>query len=413
MLPVLFAVCFIVPHPKAATNLYRLLIVLPMLLCFRPSDLREIWANVPVRWFLLLSAWMTLTLFWDGASYKDLKLFWRELNVFALFYLFFLIGKYHPEKFDQIDKSFLIFGVLGALLVLYDWDGLTSFQTSWHHTESARGVFHHHAEVGWIMAVLAIISLDKWLGTERLTGRPLAFTACCFFIVITFWVQARGGYVLLAAGLMALLVLNPGRKTNLVVLAGCAAVIVLTLIFKQELLSIWGKIFARGTAGRMFIWENGFNEIVDTWFGLLFGHGLSVSAENQVGSFTAAHYHNFFINQTFYSGLVGLGLYLGFLLALLYKALRFRHLWLWGVVLLAMQVAFIADGDRLWVNPSAMMLCVLMPMARIVFDRGIEAGKMTMKDFRQIFRLSHLMVLSGALLFSAAVIFWLSVAAGK
>ncbi|MEH6529474.1 MAG: hypothetical protein V7718_05985, partial [Porticoccus sp.] len=195
LLPILFAICFIPSNRTGATNLYRLLIVLPMILCFRPSDLKLIWENTTVRWFLILCGWMTLTLAWDGLAYRDLKLFWRELNVLALFYLVFLVSQFHRERMPLIINSLLVTGFIGAMLIFYDWQGLQYIQTSWQHTESARGVFNHHLQVGWIMAVLSIVALHSWQQARTPAHSSLYLLALLFFAGVTFLVQARGGYI--------------------------------------------------------------------------------------------------------------------------------------------------------------------------------------------------------------------------
>jgi len=51
-----FAICFIPANSTGATNLYRLFVVVPMLLCLRRADLVAIWEQAPARWFLLLCA---------------------------------------------------------------------------------------------------------------------------------------------------------------------------------------------------------------------------------------------------------------------------------------------------------------------------------------------------------------------
>ncbi|MEH6469389.1 MAG: O-antigen ligase family protein [Porticoccus sp.] len=388
LLPILFAICFIPSNRTGATNLYRLLIVLPMILCFRPSDLKLIWENTTVRWFLILCGWMTLTLAWDGLAYRDLKLFWRELNVLALFYLVFLVSQFHRERMPLIINSLLVTGFIGAMLIFYDWQGLQYIQTSWQHTESARGVFNHHLQVGWIMAVLSIVALHSWQQARTPAHSSLYLLALLFFAGVTFLVQARGGYIVFTVGVGLLMLLSPGKKTALLMMGGLLGLVLVFLLFQQEVFTIWDKILDRGTAGRLPIWKNGFEAINASVVTLLFGHGLSGNAENLAGNNTAAHYHNFFLNHGFYTGLVGISLYLGLLLSLLRKVIVQPPLWLWGVVLIAMQVGFITDGDRLLVNPSSTMLCVLLPMALIGF--GVPARENKAVDWAEVMSLKHL-----------------------
>ena len=405
LLPILFAICFIPSNRTGATNLYRLLIVLPMILCFRPSDLKLIWENTTARWFLVLCGWMTLTLVWDGLAYKDLKLFWRELNVLALFYLVYLVGRFHSERMPMIINSLLLFGVIGAFLILLDWSGVQYIYATWQHAESSRGVFHHHVLVGWVMAVLAIVALNCWLKARAPVQNILYLVTLVFFAGFVFLVQARGGYVVFCAGIGLLLLLSPGKKIMLLMLGGLLGLVLVWVLFQQELLTMVEKISGRGTASRLPIWQNGFDAIGESMTFLLFGHGLSAEADNQVGGgFIAEHYHNFFLNQGFYTGLIGLFLYLGLLVSLLKKVMARPDLWLWGAVLLAMQLGFMTDGDRLFVRPSATLLCVLLPMAFIIFNAPTgEKGPANWAEIRSLKHLGLFVAVGFALAFFIGV----------
>ena len=406
LLPILFAICFIVPNRTGATNFYRLFIVIPVLLCFRPADFRDLWANNAFRWFAVLFGWMSLTLLWDGWSDKDVKLLLRQLNVLALFYLVFLICQFQQHRLPTIINSFLFFGVIGVVLILLDWQGIEHYQTSWHHTESARGVFNHHLEVGWIMAVLTLVALYHWFEAEDSKQLMVYVLLVALLGAVTFLVQARGGYVVLLSGVLLVMLLHPGRRTNVLVITVAIGLLMMLAIFNQELLTLWEKITDRGTAGRMQIWGRGYQMVTASFWNLLLGVGMSASAEN--GS--AEHYHNFFLNHAFYSGLIGLVFYLGLLASLLRKAFSHQGLWLWGVLLLAMQVGFIPDGDRLWVNPSSMILCVLLPMAWIMFWR--ETGDKESKKenmMKPVLTIKNVIPIASLVLIAGITMIWLSV----
>lgn len=351
-----FAICFLPDNRTAATNLYRLLVVVPMLLCFRPADLRLIWRQAPARWFLLLCGWLSLTLLWDGWSHTDFKLLLRELNVLALFYLVYLVGNLHRARVPTLLTGLMVIGLSGAALILADWP------QGWkQHALSARGVFNHHVTVGWALAMVAIVALYQTLNIAR---RGLA-CACGFAALalgmLVFWVQARGAYVVLGAGTLLLLALFPGRRAAILAIATASLTLLLALIFWQELTLVADHVVERGTSGRLPIWHNGWEAVTDSWRWLWFGRGLSVDSENSNGDIVARHYHNLLLNQAFYAGLLGVGLYLGWLASLLRAAVRERRLWLWGALVLAMQFGFITDGDQLFVNPSAMLLAFLLP----------------------------------------------------
>ena len=351
-----FAICFIPGNRTGATNLYRLLVVVPMLLCFRPADLRLIWQQAPARWFLLLCGWLSLTLLWDGWSHTDFKLLLRELNVLALFYLVYLVGTLHRARVPILLTGLVVIGLIGAALILRDWP------QGWkQHALSARGVFNHHVTVGWALAMVAIVALYQTLNmTRRGLACAYGFAALALGMLVL-WVQARGAYMVLGTGTVLLLALFPGRRAATLAIAGAGLALLLALIFRQELTLVAGYVVERGTSGRLPIWRNGWEAVTDSWRWLWLGHGLSVDSENWNGDIVARHYHNLLLNQAFYAGLIGVGLYLGWIASLLRAAVRERRLWLWVTLVFAMQAGFITDGDQLFVNPSAMLLAFLLP----------------------------------------------------
>jgi O-antigen ligase len=351
-----FAICFIPDNRTGATNLYRLLVVVPMLLCFRPADLARIWQQTPARWFLLLCAWLTLTLLWDGLTYKDFKLLLRELNVLALLYLVYLIGTHHPLRIPALLAGLVVIGLIGAALILRDWP------EGWkQHAMAARGVFNHHVTVGWALAMVTIVALYQTLNVAQ-RGLACAYGLAGLALgILVFWVQARGAYVVLASGILLLLALFPGRRAGLLAIAGGTLTLILVLTFHRELATVAGHVVERGTAGRLAIWHNGWEAITGSWRWLWFGHGLSADSMNPTANIVAMHYHNLLLNQAFYAGLIGVALYLGWLASLLRAAVAERRLWLWAALVVAMQAGFITDGDQLWVNPSSMLLAFLLP----------------------------------------------------
>lgn len=357
-----FAICFIPSNSTGATNLYRLFIVVPMLLCFRPTDLAPIWREAPARWFLLLCGWLSLTLLWDGWSHKDFKLLLRELNTLALFYLAFLIGHHHRTRVGLLLDGWVVIGLIGALLILWDWPELW-VQAPNHHWGSVRGVFEHHVLVGWAVAAVALVALYRYLTAVDRTAVALHGGAALVLGVLVFWIQARGAYAVLGCGGLLLIVLWWGPRAAAVVAAAAVAVVVLVLVlaFHPQLELVADALLRRGTANRPAAWQQGWQQILASGWRLWFGQGFSTDPELEMGGWTAAHYHNLMLNQLFYAGVVGLMLYLGWLGSLLHRAIRDPGLRLWAVLVVAMQVGFITDGDRLFVNPSAMLLAFLLP----------------------------------------------------
>jgi len=370
VLAALFA-CFIPGNATAATNLYRLLVVVPMLLCLRPADIAPIWRSVSARWFLLLCAWLSLTLLWDGWSSKDTKLLLRELNVLALFYWTFLVGCSHRHRIDRVLDGWVAIGALGAALILLDWPD--PWTPDWgHHADSLRGVFNHHVLVGWALASTALVALYRFLTAASRPVQVAHGLAVLALGLLVLWVQARGAYVVLMSGAMLLLCLHPGRRAAAIASAGLLLAVTLLLLFPEQLALVGDQLLERGTAGRLEIWRQGWQQMTVSGWHLWLGQGLSAEAAHEMAGTIAAHYHNLLLNQLFYAGVVGVLLYLGWLVALLRQALRDPGLRLWGALVVAMQLGFITDGDRLFVNPSALLLAFLLPAFLLGFGVRVQ-----------------------------------------
>jgi len=365
-----FAICFLPANGTGATNLYRLFVVVPMLLCFRPADLAVIWRQAPARWFLVLCAWLSLSLLWDGWSHKDFKLLLRELNVLALFYLVFLIGDLHRRRMGLLLDALVVLGVIGALLIINDWPELRE-QGGNYHAYSARGVFKHHVLVGWALASVALIALYRYLRVPQPRAALLHGCAALGLALLVFWVQARSAYLVLAGGGVLMLLRWHGRRAAALAAAGIALGLAMELVLHDRLAELVDHLLARGTSGRLEIWQHGWRQMSDGGWQLWFGRGLSAEAATEVAGRMAAHYHNLVLNQWFYAGLVGVALYLGWVVSLLRRAWREPDLWLWSVLVAAMQLGFLTDGDRLFVNPEAMLLAFLLPAFLLGF--GVPA----------------------------------------
>lgn len=356
-----FATCFLPGNATAATNLYRLLVVIPMLLCFRPADVAAIWRQPPARWFLLLSAWLTLALFWDGWSYKDFKLLLRELNVLALFYLTYLVGIHHRARMPTLLAGLVALGLIGAALIIGNWPDAWPPRPEGDQIMAARGVFGHHVEVGRALALVALAALHQTLNASRRAAAGAFGIATLALWALVFWVQARSAYVVTGAGSLLLMALFPGRRAAALILAAGIIALVLAVGCRPELEWVAGHVVERGTALRMPIWRSGWGAIMGSRLCLWFGHGLSADPVNSHDGVAAMHYHNILLNQAFYAGLIGAGLYLTWIASLLKTALGDRRLWLWGTVVAAMQLGFITDGNHLFVNPSSTLLAFLLP----------------------------------------------------
>jgi O-antigen ligase len=96
---------------------------------------------------------------------------------------------------------------------------------------------------------------------------------------------------------------------------------------------------------------------------MFFGYGLGSSTVNQFGGYTAAHFHNFYLNTIYYGGVVGFALTLGWLLSIVKQTYKKKALGVpWVPVVVGMLAGFLTDGDKLFNYPGAFTFCFILPV---------------------------------------------------
>ena len=68
------------------------------------------------------------------------------------------------------------------------------------------------------------------------------------------------------------------------------------------------SLIYRGTASRFYIWQNWYDIWPSSTVMMFFGYGLDADSKNMVFSSTVAHFHNFYLNNIFYGGVIGFSL---------------------------------------------------------------------------------------------------------
>lgn len=369
-----FALTFFSPDRGAAGKLYRLFIALPALLMLSAPMITGLKEIKSVRWLALLSLYFLLSIFWSGemASFDNHLL--RILSVWGFVLLLYYISLYQPEMFERIDLVLLGFGLVWLCLVVADWDSLWNAHLHNNIISVSRGVFYHHRPVGWMLAVLSLLSLQRMFRKESrsLLWSPLTLV---FFIALIF-TQARGGLLVFFAGLIAFCFsgqVNLRLRSIIIVIAGLLLTIGVSYVFFPE---VFVRLIERGTAGRFNIWQNWYNVWQGDVVKVVFGHGLGASAENIILKQNALipvdkvipHYHNFYLNNFFYGGMVGIMMLIAWVFSVLKsKNIKTKDYMPWFAVLCGTLTGFLTDGDKLFNYPGAFMFCFILPVFCIVF----------------------------------------------
>jgi len=361
-----FALTFFSPDRGAANKLYRLFVALPALLMLSAPIITGLKEIKSVRWLAVLSLYLLISIFWSGEIDSFDNHLLRILSVWGFVLLLYYISLYRPEMFARIDLVLLGFGLVWLLLIVADWDSLWNARLHENITSVSRGVFSHHRPVGWMLAVLSLLSLQRM---SRKDSRSLLWSTLTliFFIALVF-TQARGGLLVFFAGLIAFCFsgqVNVRFRTIIIAIAGLLFTIGVSYVFYPE---VFVRLIERGASGRFIIWQNWY----DLWQGdvvkLIFGHGLGASAENSMGRHIIPHYHNFYLNTFFYGGMVGIIAFFAWIFSVLRsKADKLKPYTPWYPVLFGIMAGFLTDGDKLFNYPGAFTFCFILPAFCIVF----------------------------------------------
>src|SRR5690606_18097694 len=190
-------------------NVLRGPVFLAVLFCLGRGDLRALWANGPARWFLLLMAWLGLSLLWDGASAADWKILQRGLQVLTLLVLVFLVARQRPDWQPRILRLYLVAGIAAAALVLVAWPGSPATLAALHPGVErshfyTRGVLTISIFTGWMMAVLSIACAHGALATGARRA-PLYLLGGLLCALVMLWTQARSAWLAAILGIAMVL----------------------------------------------------------------------------------------------------------------------------------------------------------------------------------------------------------------
>jgi len=364
-----FAVTFFWPDRKEATNVSRILLLSPVLLCLSWPVVRGVLKISAFRWFAALSLFFSISMLWGAeASAIDNHLL-RILSGWLLVFMLYCVACYRPESFARLDKVLVGFGLVWLVFLLTDWGSVWQTGPRFVIHEVSRGVFNHHLQVGWMLAVLTLLAIQGVFRSKTLAAKTCMVTTSIVFFALLLLAQARGGLLVFFSGLLVWLFiyLRGGRWFGAAgLLAMLAGVGIAIRLFLPEL---YQSLIARGSAGRFHIWQNWFEIWQVSPAKVFLGYGLNSSPENSLGHFVAAHYHNFYLNTLFYGGLVGLALMFGWLFSSLRACFKSRQYTSpWFTVVIGMLAGFLTDGDKLFNYPGAMTFCFLLPMFCLVLS---------------------------------------------
>jgi len=370
LLLIAIAPALVFDYSKMVVNLYRILVMLPLLAycLMRPSLLNEINRNISAALFFTFWVFSYLSITWGPYTDLTTNLLGRGLSTYILLILIFLAAERpHAQHIPSILQYwYLSAGTCGLIITMVSNTLFPDIVID--NSPFSFGVFNHYVFVSWLAGSLTVIALFN----QKLSfiSKGLLVTFYLYCIVAN---QGRGGILIIASALFFAMLFYPAKnrlKAKLITLAlATMTVLVLEFVLQNHYIA---SILGKGMNGRLFSWENCGIPVMQNMTNFIFGHGLSADPGIYMQGLPIRHCHSIYLNTLFYTGFIGFSLYVMLLLSCLKKGFRYCPEQPWPYLVVGCSVAFLVDANRFFVYPSALMVCFLVPLFLCMFAKEIN-----------------------------------------
>ena len=335
---------------KLVTNIYRVLICLPLLFLARWQDVTSFSRHPFVRRYLLFVLFCALSLLWSETdTIKNMALKILAMTVFL--FLIYTVSVYQSAYFRCLDSVYILLGTV--LLAFY----LVSYLGRSTPVEDVYGVFGNKNELAWFLAAVCLVVAYKLVNEGF---NPYLLGILLIVLAVIWEVASRASLMAVYFGL--LMVFCTDRRRWLKV-GGLGIMIVLPFVLWLCVGSELEALLLRADSNRFYIYQNAFSQITGSATTFLFGHGLAADSENVIArGDVMGHWHSIYISMLFYGGLIGLGL--------LFYCFFYRF-WLlirnqaepcvWDVVAFGVAIALLFDGNRVFNYPNSVFISFVLP----------------------------------------------------
>lgn len=348
---------FVSPNNKILNKFYYFIVLPTAVLSLRLADYRWLYKLIPLRYLLLLFAYLCLSLCWSNITPGDRPQVYIFQSLYILYFVISIIitAQYRDNWLAWLGPGLALIVTMHVIIVSWIWYSV--------HPLAVRieglGRLNNPLELASIYAVIAAFcSISYIRGKDKMSYAYLApFFVSLGGIILT---RSRGPLlailvVTIGAGL---LIRNQRSKylITLIVLIGLAC-----LAIEPNVLY---SLSERGTSFRPEIWEKGWPRIMESW---VFGHGIATSLEVTINEqMQFHHYHNIILSTWFYSGIIGILLLVILIGKTIIYGLRNSSTWPWVSAFIAGSICLWTNGDRLMIHPYPLWLYFWLPLAMII-----------------------------------------------
>ncbi|MEE1949582.1 O-antigen ligase family protein [Pseudomonas alcaligenes] len=359
---------------RYATQLYLLFFIPALLLILKDRMVFFQFRQLPVCVFLALAVWVLLVAGLHSGSEKTFGHWVKVVGLLGLYLYAVARLVSQPQGFSKILIVTAVVAAIFAWLSLYyqfgvldrsldyavlrrqrieamGWNGFADLQ----HPIIA-GLYY-----GVFVILLTWLFLHFRMGVGQTLVLALAVLGLVVYVLFTF---SRGAWFALGGAGAALLLLAANRKAYW--LLGLGLILSLAMIYL-----FWPELQlerARGVTGREFIWRAWFERLGAFW---LWGSGAGAAFHFTFpeGSLLAGqdffHSHSLYLQLWYQYGIVGVSLFLAFVLSLLWKGWQCREqpMARLGLALLIFAlIAMVSDIYAIFHRPSPYWVVFWLPV---------------------------------------------------
>lgn len=324
-------------------------------LVLKPEVLKDLLREPIIGLFLAFSAWSLLSSIWSISGSLTGGLLKNPLYIFLLFAACSLLTVQGSRRLEQ---STLIAAVLMIPLTIYS---LGTFAVGW--TPEARLVGPGALDNPLLSSHLFGFFCALWLALSMTLPQRQCWMTIAPLLVSGGALLATGSRTpLLATALVCgwLALVRWDRRSIILILAGASGLAVMLLLYPDALLS-------RGTSYRLEIWQSALSKISQRpWLG--FGIGASLAIYVDVSPLPFSEPHSFALGVLYYTGIIGLCLWLAMHVLALSYCWRHRNKLLFaigGALLIYGLGAGLTEGGGILPRPKEHWFLTWIPLALI------------------------------------------------
>jgi len=212
---------------------------------------------------------------------------------------------------------------------------------------------------------IAMLALSEYASTKDRQQKILLGISIIILLIGLVYTGTRSVWIGLFVASFSLLYLLPdlstSRKRRILIIAQLCLIVVLAVLWK---FGFHEEILRRSTSFRIEIWTEVLSSVFSGAY--ILGHGLNAEEIIKYQDYVFEHPHSIYLATLFYGGLLGLGLFIGFIGHLYWSWLKIepKPYLIYALPLMTYGLTcLLVDGDKLLTKVNFVWLLVWLPYA--------------------------------------------------